>query len=81
MSIDGGRMIDDREPRQARSQHHRANDTHRISKRGWGGAPACFPTSNYCQVIFSSRYFQYPPSEKDEATEAITTADSNVPFI
>ena len=77
MSIDGGRRIDDREPRQGRSQHHRANDTQRISKGGEEAGSCMFPHLK----LFSSRYFRYPPSEKDEATEAITTADSNVPFI
>ena len=56
MSIDGGRMIDDREPRQARSQHHRANDTHRISKGGGGEAGSCmFPHLKLlsCHILFS----------------------------
>lgn len=43
MSIDGGRRIDDREPRQARSQHHRANDTQRISKGGEEAGSCMFP--------------------------------------
>ena len=43
MSIDGGRRIDDREPRQARSQHHRASDTQRNLERGEEAGSCMFP--------------------------------------